>query len=300
MTTRPWAGIYGRGGGRDIVRANAMLPAGAARSILSNAIFEVSLSDGVTVDLVQTSFGMVSQGFDLSYSAELSNTVFIISASFTENVQSLEAGSVTFSWSAPSFDLTVDEIQELFSASFSAITPQISQALLQDIGITALTVSATDFEAAQTSLNELLSSSFSIASSDFYSSYGLETGSVQFGISNQDLEAVYDEILELLSTSLKFSISDISMPVVLSIGDALNTIIQEKLRSLGYRGSLNDMLYDFFAVDAKELNDRERLWLVTATGITEGSTQDLWEVYLNSLGYSGSFNDMLKQFWINY
>lgn len=36
------------------------------------------------------------------------------------------------------------------------------------------------------------------------------------------------------------------------------------------------------------------------SGVDEGSNADLWEIYLTSLGYEGSLEDKIKNFWLNY
>lgn len=65
--------------------------------------------------------------------------------------------------------------------------------------------------------------------------------------------------------------------------------IEPQLRALGFTGSLNDMLFEYFTGDGA-LNDRMSTWLATK-GFVVGTLNDKWYAYLGSLGYTGALND---------
>lgn len=46
-------------------------------------------------------------------------------------------------------------------------------------------------------------------------------------------------------------------------------------------------------------NQAQYLFLAVK-GFTVGTLQDRWRAYLLSLGYTGSINDMMMLFWLNY
>jgi hypothetical protein len=95
--------------------------------------------------------------------------------------------------------------------------------------------------------------------------------------------------------------NSLRVPVVLSLDLATTDLMAFKLRTDGYLGTVNDMLYGFFGSGgAISLQDAEKLWLVSKTGVSVGSSQDLWVIYLNNIGYSGTLDDMMKQYWYEY
>lgn len=82
--------------------------------------------------------------------------------------------------------------------------------------------------------------------------------------------------------------------------------------------TLNDVKYESLATQTGltgSLDDLETIWLLTETGASSGHVNDLWYLlleqqgfstgslgdrlfdWLRSLGYTGSLNDMLYQFW---
>ena len=79
----------------------------------------------------------------------------------------------------------------------------------------------------------------------------------------------------------------------------LNDARFESLRSRGYTGSTNDMLYDFWGDlgGTGTLNDRMNSAL-KILGFS-GHINDRWDKYLQSLGHSGDINDKELQFWLD-
>jgi hypothetical protein len=65
--------------------------------------------------------------------------------------------------------------------------------------------------------------------------------------------------------------------------------------------TVNDGLLSYFkagGATATNLADAERQWLKIQSPVAEGSNQDLWVQYLSqNLGFEGTLNDMLLQFW---
>ncbi len=85
---------------------------------------------------------------------------------------------------------------------------------------------------------------------------------------------------------------------------SLNDTIYNKLGTLGFTGSLNDRLTNYYAdylgvsLSGKSLSHLERQFLFDKLGgATGGSNQDLWATYLLSLGHSGSLADMMYVYW---
>lgn len=74
---------------------------------------------------------------------------------------------------------------------------------------------------------------------------------------------------------------------------------KDKLNTLGYTGSINDQylkwLLDRGAV-TKIVNQAEREFLIVK-GFTTGSNNDRWNLYLRSLTYTGTRDDMEDDFW---
>jgi hypothetical protein len=81
----------------------------------------------------------------------------------------------------------------------------------------------------------------------------------------------------------------------------LNDARVDVLRSLGYTGTTNDMLYEFWGQfggpSTGSLNDRMHDSLKTLGFV--GQINDRWYKYLQSLGYEGNINDKELQFWLN-
>lgn len=123
--------------------------------------------------------------------------------------------------------------------------------------------------------------------------------STSVSVNTSELGVINESSTNFESVVFNFTATSINIPLVLSISDGINNIIYRKLKENGYEGSLNEMLLRFFG-SAGSLQDSERLWLISVTGVTQGSNKDLWTIYLNTLGYTGSLPDMLKDFWINY
>ena len=78
----------------------------------------------------------------------------------------------------------------------------------------------------------------------------------------------------------------------------MGTLNDEIRRATGGT-TINDGLRTWFSATADEsLNDAELRWLksqpASATATTIG---DGWNLYLKSLGYSGTLNDMQLQYW---
>lgn len=156
-------------------------------------------------------------------------------------------------------------------------------------------------EIFQARLLNLTSVGFNIQSVPVDFSSKIDLSSRDFSLNSQSIDtSLISGPLELNPLQFKFQTRPIYMPIVLTVDDALNGIIYLKLTLSGYSGKLNDMLYAFFGGNRTSLNDREYDWLVTRTGLPGLSNSDLWNVYLESLGYSGSLNNKLKEFWINY
>ncbi|MBT8438905.1 MAG: hypothetical protein KJO91_04195, partial [Gammaproteobacteria bacterium] len=64
--------------------------------------------------------------------------------------------------------------------------------------------------------------------------------------------------------------------------------------------TIADGLATWFSKGANEsLQDAERRWLLSFGATTSGTNQDLWNQYLTSLGYSGTFNDKYLEYWKN-
>lgn len=74
----------------------------------------------------------------------------------------------------------------------------------------------------------------------------------------------------------------------------------ETLRGLGYTGSLQDMLIDFYkdhGATSDQLNDAEYQFL-ESTGISKPfNINDGWGRYLSALGYTGSTQDKSEKYW---
>lgn len=144
----------------------------------------------------------------------------------------------------------------------------------------------------------LTSSTLNVESETTEAKRTLSTEPARQSAISQEISIVTDAVVPLETASIKASSLQIQLPVVLSLDDAINQIVFNKLKSLGYSGTVQDMLSVFFG-GTGSLPDRENLWLVSQTGST-GPSIDLWKKHLNSLGYSGAVAEMLKQFWMNY
>ena len=190
----------------------------------------------------------------------------------------LELNPVSFS--ASSVAIQGNRIAQLVNASFSASSQPISQ--------------------SGDAILEINPVSFGATSGTFQSQLNLSVNNSSFSQSISPIDYVLNASVELNPVSVSVSINDIITPFVMTISDALNSIIHMKLTDEGYVGSIEDQLYSFFGGTGKSIKDRERDWLISQTGISEGHISDLWISYLKSLGYSGSIQDMLKEFWINY
>ena len=63
--------------------------------------------------------------------------------------------------------------------------------------------------------------------------------------------------------------------------------------------TVNDGLRAWFgATSAETLNDAELRWLKSRPGVTTTTINDAWMQYLGALGYTGTLNDRLLQYWV--
>lgn len=217
----------------------------------------------------------------------------------------IEVVGVTHTLNQISFNIVGRSFQssrsfELTSSDFKLIGAGISNALVQELATPNLKLNSQAVQDATGRIEELLSVVLPITPYSFQTSRTTDTQSVSFTLSAEILESSIAIVQSLNPIIFKFNTTSLSQVVMLSADEAVNYLAYSKLRSLGYRGQINDMLYDFFDAGGNAINDREYNWLVARTGVQDKSSSDLWMIYLKNLGYSGSFSDMIRQFWINY
>jgi len=267
-------GIGGESVAKELHRNPWQLFRPASRSI----IVDLGAGGGPTlINLDPSSFSFVPQSFQNALESSLGVS------SFSIDPQDISAGG--------SAALELDEV------TFQFIPQAIQGGQLLSIDSKAFSIQTNNVSQEQEfSLN---SQSLDITSTDFQNEQAMFFGTTSVNIDGETIEYINERDSQLGSVEFNINANPISLPVVLSISDQINSIIYIKLRENGYTGSLNEMLRRFFGGEGT-LQDCERLWLISVTGDTEGTNQDLWMIYLNSLGYSGAFPDMLKDFWINY
>lgn len=81
----------------------------------------------------------------------------------------------------------------------------------------------------------------------------------------------------------------------------MNQVKYSYLNSIGFRGSLNKMLLDFYrsmGAVGSSLVDLEMAFL-TRLGYISGAIQDRWAKYVQDLGYKGALQDSLTNIWKN-
>ncbi len=78
------------------------------------------------------------------------------------------------------------------------------------------------------------------------------------------------------------------------------TNLNDAIRQTTGGTTIQDGLASWFSqAPGEAIEDAERRWLLALPATSSGTNQDLWRQYLESLGYSGSLNDMWLQYWIN-
>ena len=76
--------------------------------------------------------------------------------------------------------------------------------------------------------------------------------------------------------------------------------VRTTLENLGYTGSVPQMLVDFYKANgatADSLQTAEYQFLL-ARGMTSNTIADMWVEYFRSLGYTPSFHEGMKDFWV--
>lgn len=67
----------------------------------------------------------------------------------------------------------------------------------------------------------------------------------------------------------------------------------------GHTNDINQLMLDYYQTNGATsdcLQDAEREFLISQ-GVAVASSQDMWYELLGALGYSGSLDDMLSDFW---
>jgi hypothetical protein len=86
------------------------------------------------------------------------------------------------------------------------------------------------------------------------------------------------------------------LPEETGIADGMFTV----LGSLGFVGTIQDRLLAFYQANgatSNDLQDAEQQFLV-ARGIARANVQDMWSAYFTSRGYSPSYHEGMKDFWV--
>lgn len=81
----------------------------------------------------------------------------------------------------------------------------------------------------------------------------------------------------------------------------MNDAKYETLIALEYTGSINEMERDFYldnGATSRNLNTAMREYLL-AEGATNADINTMWYEFLRSEGFSGSLNEMQRDFWIS-
>lgn len=81
----------------------------------------------------------------------------------------------------------------------------------------------------------------------------------------------------------------------------MNTVISDRLSTLGFTGALNEKLLKFFqsnGASSSNIDIAADQYLITK-GFSSGGINDRWAAYWKSLGYSGAYNDIGYKFWLN-
>jgi hypothetical protein len=195
---------------------------------------------------------------------------------FTEVI----SGNVTINLNSVSLNITVQNITTLLQL---ALTNSQLKYAINDLALLinlSLNNSLLDCNGEPIQARVLLSCVESI--------FSLDTNNIDF--STPTILELDSKALPLQSTSLSLvQLEDLS----------LNQLIYVKLFSLGYTGSIDDMLLKYFkdnGATSNSINDAEVEWLA-ARGYSNKQVMDSYRAMLEDMGYTGTFNDKILKFW---
>jgi len=91
------------------------------------------------------------------------------------------------------------------------------------------------------------------------------------------------------------------IPPVFTVGGGMLTDKYNKLRSLGYTGTLQEMFLDFLLARgavSRNLNQAQKEFLVSQ-GVAVSQIDVMWYKYFTSLGYPGARPNKEALYWVN-
>lgn len=235
------------------------------------------------------------------------NTIDLLSSVFSLSGEDADNSSfVTFNTSSFSFDseaVAQSLWGSLTTTQFDLDGVSVNFKSSLEILSASLGINASDFDIQNITAGQidLLASAFGISPQSVRTQIQAQLLSTAFDISPTDIPFI-SLVSRLGAASFGVDIESVETPFVLSLNDfALNEVIYLKLQSLGYGGTLNEMLLHFFldnGATSTDLDDAERQWLLTVTD-EKLSTQDMYYTYLTGLGYTGTINELIKAYWVN-
>lgn len=269
------------------------------------------------VDLSSVAFSVVSQSPQAALRGEIgSRAVSFLAqdlqtalraslAAVAANVspQALQAslvsglGAVTFNAQGEPINVGGNAL-DLDAAVFTAQGVSFDSFLSAPLGVSSFNAVATDIDFPAANQIILTNVLFNTAAEDYQQALGASLGTTTVLVSSTEFTNTLRATLT--NTVVKWTAHALDIPFVLSLDDlTLNDVIAVKLAALGFTGSINDKLLQFFLANGattNKLRDAEKEWLLTKTA-AKASVVDMYEDYFDSLGFVGNINEKMKAFF---